>query len=353
MNWKNLALALLGSAVIIACKKEDESPITNSPPSSSASDYMVLVSNEGPFGSGTGSISQINLTSGEAFHELFENANNYPLGNVVQSSNKVDDLIYIVVNNAQKIEVVDYPEFTYSATISGLSMPRYFEEYNGTGYVSDWGANGIQVIDLETNEITGLISTGAGPENMLFHDGYLYVANSGGLGSDNRVSVINLASNSIETQIEVADNPQSLQIDGAGQLRVLCRGINDWSGEGNDTAGALFTIDPNTHSVSSSLVFDSVDDHPSNLVADEQGEVLYFLMNGDVYELEHDSNVLPSGPFINGNFYGLGFHAGAQRLLAADAADYQQEGSVHVFATSGSEDAVFDAGVIPSHILSY
>lgn len=353
MNWKNLTLALLGTAMIMACKKDDETPITNSPPPAATSDFMVLVSNEGPFGSGTGSISQINLTSGEAYHDLFENSNNYPLGNVVQSANKVDDRLYIVVNNAQKIEVVDYPEFTSSASISGLSMPRYFAEYDGTGYVTDWGIDGVQIINLEANQISNSISTGSGPENMLVHDGYLYVANSGGFDTDNRVSVINLGSNSLETQIEVADNPQSMVIDGAGNIRVLCRGLNDWSGEGNDTAGALFTIDPNNQSVLSSFSFDSVDDHPSNLVSDGQGDKLYFLMNGNIYSFDHDATALPSEPLITGNFYALGFHAGAQQLLATDAADYQQEGTVHVFATSGSEDAVFDAGVIPSHILTY
>lgn len=353
MTWKNLTIALLGSAVLCACTKEDNTPVTNSPPPSAAGDYMVLVTNEGPFGSGTGTISQINLTSGDAFHELFENANNYPLGNVVQSATKVDNQLYVVVNNAQKIEVIDYPGFSSSATITGLSMPRYFAENNGIGFVTDWGADGVQVIDLETNQIIGLISTGSGPENMLIHDGFLYVVNSGGFSSDNRVSVINLATNSIDAQIEVGDNPQSLVIDATGKIRVLCRGVNDWTGEGNDTAGALFTIDPNTQSVSSNLTFDSVDDHPANLVMNAQGQTLYFLMNGDVYEIAHDATELPADPTITGNFYTLGFHAAAQQLLAADAADYQQEGTVHVFDANGSENAVFNAGVIPGHIITY
>lgn len=337
--------------LMFSCKKDEDQPIPASPPSTSPGQDAVLVSNEGPFSAGSGTLTFVNLTTGESSHQVFENINGYPLGNIVQSSHQAGGFLYVVVNNAQKIEVMDYPGYTSHNTINNLGSPRYMVSHNDIGYVSDWTSGGVHTVDLNNHQVTGQIPTGPGPEMMCIIDDRLFVANSGGLNDGNTVTVIDVNTQSVIDNIVVADNPQSLVKDANGKLRVLCRGVNDWSGEGNDTSGALFEIDPQSLEVTGQIDFPSVNDHPAHLSVNSSGSELYYLLNGNVYSISANAVAIPDASLIQGNFYALNFHAGAELLMATDALDYQQNGKVHVFSTEGVETAVFEAGVIPGHLL--
>lgn len=335
---------------LTACKKENNEP-TNTGDAESGADNLILVANEGPFQSGSGTITRINITSGDVEQEVFQNTNGFPLGNIVQSTQVHDNQIYVMVNNSSKIEVVEYPGFTSTATINGLGQPRYMVTNESTGYVSDYTDNGVHVIDLESNSVSTTISTGNGPDDLLVYGDKLFVANSGGFGTDNRVSVIDLNSNSVMAQIEVGDNPHALEMDNQGNLRVLCRGVSDWQEPENDTPGALVTIDVQSLSVTQTMAFGSQDQHPSHLTTDDNGHSLYYLLNGAIYRLESTETELPNNALVAGNFYSLWSHPEAQNLIATDAMDYQSDGEVYLFDWGGNQEAVFDAGVIPSHVL--
>lgn len=345
---KHVLLIVIAIALFMGCKKEEQTPEDNS---FGNSGHQILVSNQGNFGSGTGTISRINLSNGENGHELFQAANDFPLGNVVNATYVYNDKVYAMINNAQKIEVAQYPGFTSTATIDGLGEPRYMVAHNGVGYVSDWVLEGLHVIDLSSNSVTTTISTGAGPEQMLIHGDELYVANSGGGGTDNRVSVIDLSTQTLITQIEVGDNPNSIVLGNDGNLHVLCFGISDWNNAENDTPGSLVTINPDNHSVISELAFESTNQHPSFLVSDASGNQFYYLLNGSIFNVEANAEALPNEPLVQGNFYGLAYHLLAQSILAADPLDYQSDGKVFVYDLEGTEQAEFSVGMIPQHIL--
>lgn len=345
---KKLLILPVVFLLFFGCKKEDDQP---DPPSFRYSGHLVWLANEGMFQGGTGTISGINLSTGQEVHEIFENTNGFGVGNVLQSLCYHDDQIYAVVNNAQKIEVMQYPGFVSTGTISGLEFPRYMEVYNEIGFVSDWTVGGVQVIDLSSNSVESVIETGAGAENLLIHNEKLYVANSGGFGTDNRVSVIDCASSTLLTQIEVGDNPQSLVMGADGNMRVLCRGVQDWQQPENDTPGSLFVIDPNQDNVVGSFNFTEATEHPSNLVVDGAGNTLFFLLNSAIYKMDADATEFPSEPLVSGNFYGLGFHPEAQSLLATDAGTFDSDGTLNVFSPEGEEQTVFDTGIAPNFLL--
>lgn len=344
---------LIFSAVVLlfaSCKKEeDTTPIPDYTPN--AQDKTVLVSNEGPFQSGSGTISLLNITQNSIENGVFENTNAYPLGNIVQSAHKAGSDIYMMVNNAQKVEVVSYPEFTSTATIDGLGAVRYMASQGQTGYVSDWTLGGVQVIDLNTKSVTGTIITGDGPENLLVHEDKLYVANSGGFGVANTVSVIDLNTQTVSAQITVSDVPHSMAIDASGNLRVLCRGYNDWTDPTNSTAGALVTINPASGTVTSTLEFADNSQHPSHLVANADGTRLFFLRDGNIYRMSASDTTLPANALVAGTLYSLGYHPGAGLLLGGDAIDFVSEGIILEYNEDGAQQNVHSAGVMPSHFL--
>ncbi|MDW8333153.1 MAG: YncE family protein, partial [Bacteroidia bacterium] len=67
----------------------------------------LYIVNEGNFDWGEGTLTYWNPETGEIRDDVFRKTNGRTLGNVAQSMSRIGNLGYIVVNNSQKIEVVD------------------------------------------------------------------------------------------------------------------------------------------------------------------------------------------------------------------------------------------------------
>ena len=354
MKKSILFTALALATVLFSCKKEDDKP-TPTPPGGGGtpSDHRVLVCNEGPFAAGTGTISLLNITTGESHHLVFEEANGFPLGNIVQSAHRYQDEVYVVVNNAGKIEVASANNFVSVTTIENLGQPRYMVSHDEKGYVSDWASGGVHVVDMPSHTVTTTIETGPGPERLIVHDNNVWVANSGGFSTAQTVSVIDANAQSLSATISVGDNPNSLVADADGHVRVLCRGVGSWPDPEAETAGSIWVLDATTNEVVTSLSFPSATDHPSSLTTNSTGTVFYYLLGGNVYRMGIDDANLPDEPWIEGSFYALGYHHEADVLLAGDAVDFQQDGVVRMYSPQGVQNGAYTAGVIPTFIMAW
>lgn len=105
--------------------------------------HGAFITNEGAFGSSNGSLSYFDLDSLTVQNNLFNQVNSRPLGDVVQSFSVHNNRGYIVVNNSQKVEVVDMETFNSLGVIEGLSYPRHFLGVSETkGYISNGAFQG-------------------------------------------------------------------------------------------------------------------------------------------------------------------------------------------------------------------
>ena len=150
-------------------KDEPQAPTTTTATINSTN--KVLVSNEGSFGNipGNASISLYDASSGAVVEDYFKQQNPTTiLGDICQSITKYNNNYYVVVNNSHKIEVVSAYDFKKTTTIAGFNSPRYMLPitYN-KAYVSDLFARSIQIINLNTNTITGSIPTYSNTEQMV------------------------------------------------------------------------------------------------------------------------------------------------------------------------------------------
>ncbi|MCF6307217.1 MAG: YncE family protein [Flavobacteriaceae bacterium] len=310
----------------------------------------LFVTNEGPFGTGTGTVSFISEDYSYVEQAIFNNVNETDLGNVVQSMGFNDGKAYIVINNSHKIEVVNRYTFESIATISdGLDNPRFFVSEGNFGYVSNWGDPGdnsddfIAIIDLITNEVIETISVDFGPENVLISRGKLYVAHKGGWGQNNIISVFNTETNTFLTTITVGDVPNSMVIL-SGSLWVLCGGNPEFTG--NETNGELVEIDVDSDTVSQTFNFETTE-HPSGLTMDDVN--LIYSLNGAVYSKEASSTELPSASIISGFFYSMTANDG--KLFATDAADFNSNGTLKIFdLTTNLEIESIEVGIIPGGV---
>lgn len=336
-------------AIITSCKKEE--PIDDTT-NTTTYDNGVFIVNEGPFQTGSGTVSFYDRDKKTVSQDIFQTVNSASLGNIVQSMTIHNSKAYIVVNNASKVEVVNASTFKSSGTIDGLSSPRYFVGLNASkGYVSDWGSisGTVAVVDLSNNTVTSAIDVkGSGPENMLLAGDKLFVLNSGGWGYDSTVAIIDTQADTLLALVTVGDNPRGIALDANGKIWVLCGGIADWMDPSNDTEGKLVKLNADTYTIEQSISFSSTTYHPTDLVMNTDKNKLYYIYGGGVYEFDISSTNVSSAALFTGSFYALGYDPETDYLYAADPLDYTQNGLVYRYkADNGDLVDSLSGGVIP------
>ena len=346
-NFTNLGMLAMAIIVIASCKKDqmiDDGGIVVT------RNYKngYFVTNEGNFGTGNGSISFVR-NEVEVENDVFKSINSFALGDVVQSMNIIGDNAYILVNGSSKIEVASIDSLRSVATIDGLVSPRYMAEVSGLkAYVTDWGVNGVQVIDLETNTVSSTITCGTGAEGIAVSNGFAYVCNVGSWGLDNTVTIIDIITDAVVTTLEVGDKPNSVVVDANASVWVLTGGNTEYDENWNtvsETAGNLVKIVDNT--IVASYVF-AVGNHPEDLVINDDGTTLYY-SDGNwtkaVYKFDISDIALSDTAFINKSFYGLGCSNGF--IYGTDAVDFTQSGWSFKYTTSGTIVDSVQIGIIP------
>lgn len=349
MNIKKyLALIVVGMVLTFSCSNDDD---TAQPEPQGAYENGILIANQGNFGQGNGSISFVSNDFSYSEHKVFSNVNGKPIGDVAQDISFYGDLAYIIVNNSQKIEVVNRYTFESVATIdSGLHNPRYMAISNGKGYVTNWGDGNnpaddfVAILNLETNLVSATIAVEEGPEQIISNGNTLYVAHAGGYSQNNIVSVINSSTDAVTTTITVGDVPNSMVVDGQGVLYVLSAGIPAWTE--NETGGQLDIINTSSNTVTSTIDF-QVDQHPAHLSFDQ---AFYYYMGGEVYKLEAGSIEVPTESVIQGvNFNFMTVKDGV--LYGADAKDYVSNGVLASYdLTTFAKKHSVEVGLIPGGI---
>ncbi|MEO0571753.1 MAG: DUF5074 domain-containing protein [Bacteroidota bacterium] len=315
-------------------------------------DDGILVVHEGGFFMGNASVSFISNDLSTATNGIYSDVNGEPLGDIAQSIAFDGDLAYIVVNNSQKIEVVNRFTFESVATIdSGLLNPRYMVFADGKGYVSNWGDglvtddDYIAIIDLENNTVESTIAVPEGPEEIVVSGNTIYVAHKGGFGQNNILSAIDVTTGSIET-ITVGDVPSAMQFDVNGNLWVLCSGIPAFTG--NETGGSLFVVDTMDNAVVDSFDF-ATTEHPDHLSLVEG--TLYYFLAGEVYAEDVSGfSTLPQSPIIsNVSFYDMTVNDGL--LYGTDAKDFASDGDLVIYNLS--DNTLVDTitlSIVPSEV---
>tara|TARA_R110002050_G_scaffold4573_1_gene22061 strand:+ start:43662 stop:44714 length:1053 start_codon:yes stop_codon:yes gene_type:complete len=311
----------------------------------------ILVSGEGK----PSSVSFISNDYATIENEIYYNVNNENLGVYLQSIGFNGDLAYIITDNANTITVVNRYTFEkVGAITTGLIMPRYITFSNGKGYVTNWGDGEdttddfIAVIDLNTNTVTSTIAIEEGPEQILSKGNNLYVSHKGGYNINNIISVIDTSDNSIET-IEVNDAPDAMAFDSNGNLVVLCSGDERyWLADYVETAASITRIKTSTASVISTIEFPD-GSHPA-LMAHDDDEV-YYILNSQVYELDDNDTVLPSGSILDLTVgYAYGLSVNDDKLYVTDASFTAQSELVVYDLSSNTLTNTFSVGLGASKI---
>jgi YVTN family beta-propeller protein len=353
---KNLVIFGLILMVASACKKEDNGTGVDNYIESGS----VFIVNEGGFTKNNGSISYI-THSNKVVNNIFEQANGGQVtGDVLQSFSRVGNYGIICANNSQKVVVVDARTFKLLSTITdGTDYPRF-----SLGITSDkvYVTNGsfagqVMVINLNTFTVTKKIPVGDGPEEMLLSNGKVYVANSGGFGIGNTISVINTSTDAEETRITVGDYPTEMEKDAQGFLWVLCKGYVTYDPPTylpvRHSAAKLVRINPANNSIDKELeIIPSNADYSTadNLAMSGNGNLIFVCVDNKVYQMPISATSLPAAAIITRLFYGLDVHPFTGEIWGLDAGNFNEAGKIIRYNPSAQVIDSFKVGIIPNSV---
>jgi len=327
-----------------ACEKK---PQDNNQPPLIEKGKGVFILNEGNFQWGNASVSYYRTDNNTLYDDIFNTINNRHLGDVCQSMYIYNDKAYIIVNNSQKIEVVDVNTFQSISTINGLASPRYFLPVSQTkAYVSDMSSNAVSIIDLNTNTKTGEIPCSGSNEEMLLLNNKVYITNT----STSYLYIADALTDHITDSIHLSYGTVSVKLDNTAKLWVLCMG-----NQADHTNAALYKVNPANNSIELSLPFTTPLNVWNKIKMNQNCDTMYF-SNGNVFRMKTTDNQLPHDTLIksgNRNFYGLGVDPGNGYLYISDAIDYVQEGKIYVYSPNGDFIKTFNAGIIPGEFCFY
>lgn len=347
-----VGVVLLNMLFIVSCTKENTDP---PPVTGDGYNNGIFIVNEGPFGNGSGTISFMNRDGSGLVNKIFQKANSMiPLGSIVQSMHVVDDKGYIVVNDANKIEIVNLKTFQSLYTLENIAFPRYIKsDDNGRLYVSCWD-NTVKIFNTDGTESFGQISVGTGPEKMLMEGQKLWVLNQGGYSIDSTISIIDIPTTQLINTVDVYPKPTGIQQDKNGNIWVTCSGFG-WNGwpDSTDTHGHLVCLDPDDYSIKKDFEFPTTTEHPEKLVINAAGDVLFYSFPGGIYKQRIEADSLNLTAIINksGLFYGLGLDTKDDVIYGTDATDFVQNGMVYRYhTTSGMMIDSLEVGIGPSEI---
>lgn len=197
----------------------------------------LYILNEGVMGMGNSSIDFYDFADGTYVTDAFPAANpdvTLGLGDTGNDLAVYGGKLWAVMNGSDLVEVMDASTMEH---IKAIDVPvcrdiafsgRYAYVTSWAGNVSDDGDRTGMVyrIDINSLSIAGTVEVGYQPEDIAVLDGKIYVANSGGMtdGYDNRLSIIDEESFSLERTVEIAANICDIAPDAYGRLWISSPG---------------------------------------------------------------------------------------------------------------------------------
>lgn len=192
----------------------------------------IVILNEGNFGKSNSSISLFDVKTKKIIPDIFQVKNKRPLGDVSQSIyfDSENSKIYVVVNNSNKIEVLDTTFNSIKTIQENLSNPRYMMRKGNYLYITNWGkytanydldSSYLLVVDVMNYTFVAKIQTGKGAEFIMSssNSNVIYISNSW----TNTLSIININTFFVIKTLEVGDRPAQM-IENGSAIWLLCSG---------------------------------------------------------------------------------------------------------------------------------
>lgn len=375
-----LAIALVAAA---GCRKEDTLrflPGENGEPSdyevvdaavdASAKPSGIYLVNQGNQGSNKARLDFLNFHNGFYIRDVFTEYNPEVVKGLGDTGNDVQvykGKVFVVVNGSHKVEIMDAYSMKRLAQVD-IPNCRFIAFDGNCAYVTSYVAKdaeslktqkgALYCIDLDTYKVTGQVTVGYQPEQLVIMDGKAYVANSGGYvaGYDDTVSVVDLKSMKVEYDIKVAINLGLMLVDAEGTIWVSSQGnFSDVSstlnylvkkGDKYELGGSV-----NVPVSSMALAGDKIYVIGTTYIPPTwKPTTTYNIVNVKTRELESGSFITDGTESDIATAFTVTVNPGNGDIYVTDAKDYVSSGTLHCYTGSGKHKWSVRAGDIPARI---
>lgn len=375
-----LAIALVAAA---GCRKEDTLrflPGENGEPSdyevvdaavnASAEPSGIYLVNQGNQGSNKARLDFLNFHNGFYIRDVFTEYNPEVVKGLGDTGNDVQvykGKVFVVVNGSHKVEIMD----AYSMKrLAQVDVPncRFIAFDGNCAYVTSYVAKdeeslktqkgALYCIDLDTYKVTGQVTVGYQPEQLVIMNGKAYVANSGGLAKDydNTVSVVDLKSMKVEYDIEVAVNLQLMLVDAEGTIWVSSIGnyrdvsstLNYLVKKGDKyELGGTVNVPVSSMALAGDKIYViGTTYNPTTW----KPTTTYNIVNAKTRKLESGSFITDGTESDITTAYTVTVNPGNGDIYVTDAKDYVSSGTLHCYTGSGKHKWSVRTGDIPDRI---
>lgn len=370
-NFKFWLLITFAAIGLHGCQEEDPvipEEIEVLPPETVTTVEGFYLLNEGNMNMNKASLDYYDYATGTYKRNIYGQANpdaTLGLGDVGNDIAIYGSKLYSVINNSNKIEVMDAVTAKRLKVID-VKNCRYITFANGKAYASAYDGevqlgenspNGfIAAIDTTSLVITNTVKVGRQPEEMAVVGNKLYVANSGGYSPpdyERTVSVIDLKTFTKIKDIDVAINLHRLEADEDGDLYVSSRG------DYYDTPSKLFVIDTKTDAIKKT--FDiacsniTIVANKAYVIGSEFSYTTFdWSINYSMIDVKTET--LLSESFLPKSVsdqiktpYGLAVDPISLNVYITDAGDYVSPGKLYCIDKNGATKFTVITGDIPAH----
>lgn len=331
-------LSLLVLLIFTSCSDSDDS----APLIKGDFENGYFVSNEGKFPDPNASVTFISKDLNTVSKEIYKNANGKTLGSVVQSIVFENDYAYLVVNNSNKIEVVNRYTFQSVATITEkINQPRYALVEDGKLFVTNEATKSVEIFDANSFAHITSIQINKSVEEIREDNNFIYIMNpSYDTDSDysnisKNITVIDSKNHTIVKDLTVGVGFNSMEIED-GILYAM-----------HDTG--ITKITTSNNAVIGEITFEEGLSNASKLELEDN--YIYFVSGSKIYKFRTDLTSFSNTELVDTKStgspwdVGYGFNVVDDKLFYTDVKGFTESSEVNVYDLDGKFLKSFKAGI--------
>lgn len=352
----SLALVAILAVLLGACTKDK--PSAAQPPSGGqggVQEERIWVICEGNLGAGNSSLGLYDPLRKEYFDQVFPPASSGGLGDVFESMEIIDQQLFLLINNSDRIRVMDRQKFQELGTLE-IPKPRRMLPMDGDkAYVSSLYSPHIYVMNTRTYQIENILTMPfKNAESMVRIGSEVWIA----CWDEECWQLLILDSKS-----DTWKEPIGLEGPAPHTLAVTSQG-KVWLLSGNAAEGRrsrLTRIDAWNKVIERSWAFPDQTE-ALRLALDESRGALYYIgldfFGGQdaygVFRMPLTADELPTDPWIPAEaqqyFWGLGLDQETGELYITDPRGFVQKGQVIRFDAEGNRIDAFETSIGPKAV---
>lgn len=340
MKLSKLLLMAFSVSLFVSCSSDDDNDQVEY-----KNGFLIL--NEGSAGQGSVSFSSNDFNVFEKDTYTAANGSDL-LGKYAQNIFFDGDRAYIIAGGSNVINVVNKYTFKLIAKIdTGLVNPRYGVVKDGKAYVTNANTyfsasnpNGntddyVAVINLATNTYESKINLNATADRLILEDGKLYITEQ--YNSD-KLLIVNTITKTLETPIVIGSGADSLEEEN-GIIYILRKPY----GESNEIVKVKISDKTTTK-----LTFpESLDSAGFLDISDNK---IYYTVGSSVYSINTSATAISSSAIFTAssvaNLYG--FAVNDNKIYLADSGDYKADSKAYIYNLTGALQKELTVGVAPN-----